>query len=246
MKRGINKYAQVSIFIIVGVILVASGMTYYIIKSNNSQKENLNPNLAPIYSFVQDCINQIGEDATFEISKTGGYYKLPQYNINNVSYYFYNNKAYIPNKKTIENQLSLYVNDNLKKCLANFDNFNDFKITGTTIKTTSKIQDNGILFNVKYPLTITKENMTYQVSSFEETLDSRFPTMYLSSLELMQQQLNHTKSICLTCLNDLANKNDFYIEINYPDKKTVIFIILDNKTIVSNKTLIYKFAHDLK
>jgi hypothetical protein len=122
----------------------------------------------------------------------------------------------------------------------------DFKITGTTIKTTSKIQDNSILFNVKYPLTIIKENITYQVSSFEETLDSRFPTLYLSASEIMQKQLNHTKSICLTCLNDIANKNDFYIEINYPDKQTVVFIILDNKTIINNKTLIYEFAYDLK
>ena len=246
MKRG--KKAQIAVFIILGVMLIAGGLTYYVSRSssNDSSKEDINPKLVPVYSFVEDCIKQIGENAVYELSKKGGYYKIPKLNTNNLPYYFYENKSYIPSKKDIETQLSLYIDENLKKCLNNFENLESFNITGKKIKTTSKIQDNSILFSVKYPLSITKESKTYYVENFQAEIASRFPIIYFSVSELMTQQLNHTKSVCLTCINDIAKKNDFYFEINYPDKQTIVFIILDNRTKINNNTLVYQFAYDIK
>ncbi|MFA5259131.1 MAG: hypothetical protein WC979_06730 [Candidatus Pacearchaeota archaeon] len=246
MKRG--KKAQITIFIILGVMLFAGGLTYYVSRSssNDFSKEDINPQLVPVYSFVEDCIKQTGENAVYELSKKGGYYSLPKLNTNNIPYYFYEDKSYTPSKKDIETQLSLYIDENLKKCINDFKNLESFNITGKKIKTISKIQEDSILFSVKYPLSIIKESKTYYVENFQTEITSRFPVIYASILELMTQQLNHTKSVCLTCINNIAEKNDFYFEINYLDKQTIIFIILDNRTKINNNTLVYQFAYDLK
>lgn len=203
--------------------------------------------MIPVYSFVQDCIKQTGENAVYELSLTGGYYNVPKLKTdNNIPYYFYNSRKYIPTKKTIEKQISLYIDDNLDDCINGFNNFNDFEIERKTIKTTSKIDDNSILFNVKYPITLVKAENTYHLENFQTEVKLRLGTIFNSASELIKEQATHPTSICLTCINDIAKKNDIYFEVNYPDKQTIIFIILDNRTIINNKTLIYEFAYDLK
>jgi len=90
MKRG-----QVTIFIIIGVVLVGLILIFLIFRlnkdsSDSDKKITIDPDLQPIYSYVEKCIRDVGENAIIYIGTTGGYYNIPEKATNySVAYYYF-------------------------------------------------------------------------------------------------------------------------------------------------------------
>ena len=65
----------------------------FLFRSSSPGEENVDMNIKPIYSFVQECIKDTGEDAIERIGETGGYYLSPEKSLENgIAYYLYNEK----------------------------------------------------------------------------------------------------------------------------------------------------------
>jgi len=234
------------VFVIIAVIIVAIISIFLIFRNSNgnTNSSNVLPEVIPIYTFVQSCIRDTGKEALYHIGQTGGYYITNFSTPSNVSYYFYNGKDYMPSKNTIENELSKYLNNRLVFCINNFTNFNNSIILQKNISSKARIEDTRVVFDVEYPLTIIKNSNTYTLSNFNGVeIPVRLGIIYNSISELMKNQTENPKSICLSCAYDIASKNDLYIDIYDYDEETSIFMIQDRNLTINGDVYLYLFAN---
>ncbi len=84
----LKKRGQISIFIIIGIIiLLASGLTFYIIARTNKTEsvepivEKIPTQLYPIKTFIEQCIDKTATDAVILIGGSGGYTDISKFGI---------------------------------------------------------------------------------------------------------------------------------------------------------------------
>ncbi len=232
-----RKKGQVSLFIILGIIIIITTSIVIIVKNNEIKgiynekvKGYINSEiqLTPLKSFVESCIEKIGYDSIVYVGKQGGYYNPPNNSIGNTPYYFINNKSTMPSKITIEKEISKYLDDQLFFCTRNFIDFPELSIIQEPSITKTTILDNKIVFNTKYNLKIFKGDSEYSLNNFNSESNIRLGVIYNSISEIIKDQTNNTDSICISCINNLINKNKIYIQIDNIDDQTMIFTVIDN------------------
>jgi len=86
-----NKRGQVTIFVIIGVILLLAVIIFVSIKEEEAKKEiapgikvsaeEIPTQFSPIKPFVDSCINKIGTEALIKIGEHGGYINPAEFNI---------------------------------------------------------------------------------------------------------------------------------------------------------------------
>jgi len=241
VKRG-----QVTIFVIVAVVVIGLILIFFLIKSSNDEnrEEIVSPEIRPIYDFVKNCIEEVGEQAIDYISLTGGYYRPPDYFINEgVAIYLYNGENYMPSKDRVEEEISNYINERLSLCIRNFEDFEDFKVSQERINTTTKIIPNKVIFEILYLLSITKGEETFYINNFEIEVSGRLGVVYDVVYNYMQEQMDDPKSICISCLYNLSVENDLYVDIYDYDNETVIFRVIDENSTVNNQDLTFNFVN---
>lgn len=277
-KMPKSKRSQIAIFIILGILIVAAIAAFLTsnISLKNKSPSNINSYGAlPIYNFVGDCVKLTGNDAIYQIGKTGGYVATPQPRMEfeenfdeGVAFYLYDagktfndtevlvpslpsatlsedivieKENYMPKKEVIEKELSLYMDSFLYYCL-DFSRFSDFNISGGKVKTITRIENGKVIFNVEYPLTISRENDTYFFSEFKSEVPVRLNEIYSLTSEIMDSQMQKQDSICMSCIYDLSNKYDMKVKM-MDAQDGIVFLVLDEKSKINNASYSFYFAN---
>ncbi len=250
-----SKRGQIALYFIIGIIILAIFILGYFFKDsilNNSKEnqitdtQNIPLLIQPINNFILSCIEKIGKDSLVLIGEHGGYYDLKKINKNpnNISYYLINNNLIIPSKKTIENSLSLYINNNLKSCTKEFTDFKkDFVIKEGKIETKTTILDEKVNFNIKYDVEIKKETQNYNLNSFNVDINNNLFKIYDSIVMSLNNHTNYSL-ICISCLNDARILNNLTIEVYNPSEKEGEYVFIDGKYSINNQP--YKFKTALR
>ena len=114
-KRG-KKNAQVTIFIIIGLVVLVSVALYFIF-INKKVSTTINSETEPISLYVDNCVRSTGEDAIYFNSLHGGYYHVPQESMDlEIPYFVLERTIKIPDRDTFEEELFLYMVDYLRDC----------------------------------------------------------------------------------------------------------------------------------
>lgn len=242
-KRGKNK-AQVTAFIIIAILIVVVIAIFLSITFKSSiEEERINPVVLPIYNYIGACAKQTGQDAIHYIGQTGGYFISPNLSIGNTAVYFNKGENNLPTKEKIEDELALYMNNMLFFCTKGFRNFPDFNISQGEIKTKAKIDNNKVVFNIVYPLTISKGEKTYSLEKVNAEVPVRLNTIYSVLEKIMQEQMKNKNDICLSCLNNLAFDNNLYIDMADYTDNSVLFLITDENSKINDDYYIYYFVN---
>jgi len=231
MRFSLRKIkSQVSVFVIIAVVIILGIGIFYFLKSDLNKKR-IDPVVTPLYNFVDSCIKKTSEDSVYFIGQTGGYFITPNLSTeNNIAYYFYNEENLIPTKEKIEEELSNYLDNMLFFCTKNFEDFRDFNVTQGKIKSKTKIEKDYVLFDVDYPLNIEKNGKTYLFEKFETKVPVRLGVIYDVAKQIMEEQMNDKKGICVNCLSEIAEKNDVFIYMYDYKKNEILFVIADEKS----------------
>ena len=242
-KSKKSRKAQVTLFVVIAVLLVAGVVVVLSLRGKMPQK--VAPEIMPIISFVQGCVESTAEEGLIFIGRQGGYYELPEESIDTYVYYFASNKSYLPAKEKIEQQISLYVNEMLPFCTKNFVDFPDFSVESQAKKVSTKtiILEGKIRLKVSYPIEIEKGGTAFKLEEFGTEIPSRLNTIYDASENITAEQLQNPPSICLSCLTALAVQHDFYIDMANYGSDTVIFTLRDNQTPINNQPYDWVFAN---
>lgn len=251
MKRSVKKEArkqkaQISIFIIIAIIIVAIIAVIFISRGGlDLGGGNVNPTVAPVYSFVEDCSKETLEDAIYYIGQSGGYFFIPEKSTETgIAFYVYDGENLMPSKKKVENEIASYINNMMFLCTKNFIDFPGLEIKEDNITSRIKIEDNKVTAKISYPLSITKGSKTYSIKNFDDIeFPVRLGVIYNVANESVKEQLLHPNDICISCINNLAVEKNLYVELNEYDNETFIFTVIDKTLPVLNESYRFNFAN---
>ena len=238
------KNAQVTPLIIVSVLIVAFLIIYFSV--NKNLVENVNPDVSPIYDFVDGCVDELGKDAILDTSNYGGYFISPELSNGEIAYYLKNGDNLMPSKEKIESELASYVDNLITFCVGDFENFPDYNIESVEIKTAANIEKEKVIFDVNYSISIKKGEKSYQLKNFNAEIPARLGIIYDSVGFIMEDQMKDKKSICVTCLHQISENYDFYVNAINIGENNVIYTIKDENVKINEKPLVFNFVNELE
>jgi hypothetical protein len=240
-----EKRGQVTVFIILAIIFIVGIGVFFFVRSDISiGGEKVNPDVQPIYSSVENCLKEVGEDAIEYVGQTGGYFTLPELSTEtSIAYYVYENKNLMPSKEEVEEEISTYVDAMLYFCNNEFSNFPDFEVEVGDIKTSAKIKEGKVVFNSKIPLSISKGDKTYTFDDFKNIeVASRLNTIYEMADDITEEEMS-SEGTCISCLIDWALEKDLFVEMNDYDEGVIIFTLRDESVQINNNDYRFYFAN---
>lgn len=217
------KKAQITLFVILGIVILISGAFIFYFKGEVSFKpEFVEPRFQPIQNYVDSCIDDVSKEALTTIGLNGGYLKFPttvEHNPNSYlsigpikdlrnPYWWYDGVSAIPTEAFIRSQLEEYIIEGVGICVANFSSFEpNFEIVQGDIDTIVELTDNNVDIRVIFPLIITDrvDGTQVKISRFIEVVPVRLKLVYELAREIM-----------------LKENEDMFLE-----KKTIDLIALD-------------------
>ncbi len=233
-----GKKAQVTIFIILGLIIISVFGILFLLKyeniknyfeSLNVERLNVPPQIKSINDFIGECFKSSSDEALYFIGQHGGYYNERVTGYEGIPYYLAKNELLIPKKEKIENEISEYINDAFIICINNFEIFPGFEITKGIVKTKTFVSYEKVSFKLEYPLTIKKQKTAYQLKSFNYEVPLRLEMIYNVSSFIVNEHLANKDEICLSCLIELSSKNELYLIARAYDNNVTVYAIADQK-----------------
>ncbi len=174
-KRG-----QVTIFIILGLILIASIGVFVFYQTPEEQQIPETVDKSSVTQYVNTCLKDVAENVVAKVSMQGGMYDpvlYKTYEGNNINYWCYGES---PNqcvnalftKEDIASQILYGIKQEIDSCL-DFQAFEDqgYEITKGVMDGTVVIQEAEIDISLTYPLKI-KKSSEVTVDSFQAILHS--------------------------------------------------------------------------
>lgn len=255
-----GKVGQITVFIILGIILLAIGSLFIFFKSDHVESTTddfVFTDTSSVNIFVEGCLSSVAEDGIFYIGENGGYYSIGGlenyfiynfYDIENITvpiYYDQSEESYLPSIGEIEYQLDLYIQDNLNDCLeVGFETFatQGWEVSKGELKVESTIRGGDILVELDYPLDIIISDNVVNLQKFEETLDLDFMEIYSIVEETLEYQKENPNYIIVGNVGDLARLNDFSYEIDYVGDDLVMYVLYFDNDLRVSESYIWGFA----
>lgn len=253
MKKtyGAHRKGQVTMLIVIAVVIVAAIVLVFMaseIGFSFGAKES--PEVKEISSFVQDCLDQTAEEAVIVIGSQGGYNELPEgsneYLYYPSPYYIDSGKNLAIDKQVLERELGAYIEENLGRCFYNFEEFRtrDIDVDLGDITANARAGRNEVMISAKIPLSITNDNSTSLLSDFTTSVKPvRFDTLLAASNEIAISETEDSRTICLTCIQSIAEKYGLSIDIvETENRNEFIFILTDEQSNFAGVPYEYSFA----
>lgn len=226
------KHGQVSIFILIGILILLFVGFFVLYGYEKLEKLPLKTEEASLQLYVETCLAAVGEDGVHFISTQGGYYQQPSYFYALGQYtipYYYDGREEIPSIEVIEQQLGMYIDNNLFLCLEDFAPFIEqgYTVAHGDPNTTTHVQENQIFYTTALEMTLKKEKEIITYNSFSATIDSHFYTLYQIAKEIAAVHPNNYE-IPLRDILLIAEENNIAINMAHFNN-TVIYKITKDK-----------------
>ena len=195
MKKRENK-AQITIFVIVALIIIA-GIVGFVLIKNNFYKE-IPKDIGPIYDYYKSCVAGIVQDGSRILGSQGGYIEQPDFSPGSqyapfsshldflgsgIPYWYYLSgnglvKEAVPSKKQMEVQLADYMKEEIEKC-----NLNSFKGEGFNIEISkasakAEIKEDKIITRITQKMIFKREDSSFSVTNHVIEIDSKIGKYY--------------------------------------------------------------------
>lgn len=248
-----NKRGQVTVFIIVGIILLFlfAGILYVtsLIKKDSLEIQEALPLLETLQPrvnlFMESCIIQIAEPSVYLLGVQGGVIYpeedstilLTDYGM--INYAWLNGEQGL-SKKKMERDLATYLEDNIKYCVGEFESFTQQDIiiepNYDKIKAEADIKDFDITFYLEFPLTIIiPDGKEIQMSDFSNEL--RMP---------LGKMINTAETLSSSSIDPLNLVDLPYKSSIFPfDESTVIYSLADETVLEAPLALMFAVRNDI-
>jgi hypothetical protein len=166
-----NKSAQITIFIILGILLVLALVLILALRKEVvtfTDKEISPTAQSAVKSFVEACITLISDEALFLIGDQGGYINVPQSISSDASlhlrtspftvipYWAYGENTNVPTLEQVKERIDSHIEQNLPSCLLGMEAFRDSYniVERKAVKADTSIVDRKTLFRVEWDIEV--------------------------------------------------------------------------------------------
>jgi hypothetical protein len=235
-----NKKSQVSIFIIIGLIIIILSSFFYI-------RFNVKPELIidngnefkDVEKHIQECIKNSAIESIELLGKQGSLnptaYIASERNM--VSYYYFKGKGFVPEKKNIESQISLFIENKMYDCINKFSD-NVYAIDAQEIRIFSEIENDFISIKLETPIRVYHHGRRDDIYIPVIELSTNLKKIYDTSKEMIDNIIKDPNWIDL----EEINKKDLDIRMVVVNSSTIIYILTDNKIGLNKEPYSYRFA----
>ena len=194
-----SKRGQITIFIIIGLILLLSVATvvyFYQARITAPIKKvvTVPEDVQQIYDYVATCTDQIGKDGLIIMGAQGGYINIPatmernpSANIPNdpagitrIPLWYYEGEDRTPTLEYMQRELAMYVKQYLPECTGNFESFKQrYEITPKgDILPVVTFTDSEAIIQVKWQLDIKVQDRITQLTEFISSFPVKIKPMW--------------------------------------------------------------------
>ena len=185
------------------------------------------PEFVPIKDEIENCLTDLSKEAIDLLSLHGGYIGLKDrpyvdYLGLNIAYLNYNFNNIVPDKSSVKKDLAKYVNENAKRCI---ENVSDVISIGEA-KSEVNLLENKVLTEINLPVKLQKKGLTFELKDFKVEFPVRLGKIIDTVNELVNEQIRDRERLCLSCMNDIAARNNLYIQ-TFSYRNDIIFVVND-------------------
>lgn len=195
-----SKRGQVTIFIIIGLIIVAGVVAYFLLRNNlPSASVQIPQDFQPAYNSFLSCLQSNTATGINVLESQGGYIYLPPFQPgsdyqpfssdlvfmgNPIPYWYYisgNNipRHQVPNVTFMQSQLAQFIDSKIRNC--NLDNYTEFRITKGIPTSSVTIQPDKVLVNLNMDFTLVKGNQTVIIRNHKISVNSELGNLFDSA-----------------------------------------------------------------
>ncbi len=244
---------QISIFLIAAIVIAGvMGLSYYMLSLDNGKTAEVviqtsSQQNEAIIIFVNSCLKTTVERGLYIIGLQGGYYQNARIEGLNgtlfIPFYWDKTENAAPPIQKIEEELSLYVKQNLPNCL---DGLSDFKKQGYAIDTGTMgvdavIGSNEVGVSILYTIGLSFEGKRIEVDHFSSSVPSEFKNRYTLINEIMEEQKKTPSAVPISFIGKLAYEQHFNFTNIYISPDTILFSFSFPEE--GNIPFIYNFAN---
>ena len=206
-----NKKAQVTVFIALGIIILVALGLYYISRTTLEKPRPIivvPEEAKAVHSYTTECAKDSAEEAVFLLGLQSGYVKVPEeirrvYNsylrIDDVflkPYWYYPGHLRIPSEDEIKQQIAGYVKEDMLDCVDNFEVFkNQYEIRNLSEPDVKvSFSENDVFVEVNYKLEIKNlaNDVTVNIEEYAASVPVRLKIIYELAKRIMEtEQENH-------------------------------------------------------
>ncbi|MBS3131057.1 hypothetical protein J4212_01375 [Candidatus Woesearchaeota archaeon] len=196
--------AQITLFFILAIIIVIAGSVYFYYQSLIvDEGETVEPDLVPVKSFIEACIDQTASQGISLLGLNGGYIYFPLIIETNPRsylqegpldevknpYWRYQGRESIPTEEYMVSQIERYTAENLRNCINSFQDFgNSFQVEELSpINPKVTLNDDKVIIEIEYLIDILRRNNKTRTrfDKFSVTLPVRLKKTYELAKEVM-------------------------------------------------------------
>lgn len=235
------KRAQVTIFAVLGIIVVAAVALLYFygrlsMPSIAQEKTvaTLLPDFAESGNAIEGCLGKILYDGVSELGLKGGYMdnsgmKKYDYAGLGVTYLYFSGESLVPQKAEMEKSLSEYMKANSAQCIKAGEE-TGIEIEQGDIKDAKVyISESKVTAEVEWQLTFRKDALVSRLDMLNAEAPVKLGKIVNEITGFMAVQLEKPEEICLSCLIDAGERNNFQIDIDNMIT-TYVFNVKDKNT----------------
>jgi len=252
-----QKRGQITTFIIIGIVILAIVAFFLYLRGQTTplvqeqQAITVPSDVAPVQTFVQECLDKTAKDGIIYVGNRGGYYNVPspKGRMDNVEVpYFYFNKTVVnvPTIETLQDSISQYVNANIDTCLGGFaplKNSGYDIVNASSPETRTLILEDSVNFRMNYSLDIEKNGKATKLELFQSSIQNVDLNKLINALNYyIISQPSYENSLLITHLIFGAKTNNLignYVE----EGNDFIVSFEDNSTeVTENNFPVLRFA----
>jgi len=203
-----SKKAQLAIFVIVALVLVAGVVIFFIVRQS-VQTEVIPQDLKPVYEYFTSCIEYQSEGLIQDMESRGGYLEMPDFEAGSpympfsnqlnflgfgVPYWSYVSgngfqKEQIPTINHMQDDLGNAIARDVDRC-----NFDQFRERGYSIELTesrsavTKISEHNVEVSLNAPIKISKGNQSITMNSHKVSIKTELGGLYNSAKNIYLKQ----------------------------------------------------------
>lgn len=205
----LGKRAQVAIFIIVGILIVAAVVLFFALKSSTEKvTEEIPVSLQQPYNSFLQCLENDLETGVKILESQGGYIYLPDFEPGStdspfsshllfsgisIPYWYYISgngieKENVPTKEEMQSQIERFLENKVKKCDLSDYMAQGYSIEEGDVSADVTIQDGKVLVEVDMDFSIDKGSDSALIKRHKREFDSRLGELYDSALAVYDKE----------------------------------------------------------
>ena len=227
-----NKRGQMTIFIILGIVLVTAVVLYFVLTKANIIPPLLTPSdaaseLRDVDEHITGCLEEVGMDYVTILGLQGGYLStgpdtFRMFNDSQVSYLCWNQEG-IPTCRNrlltvnhMEEELTQSINQALQTCINVYEYSDDVEAVAAWDLDVA-INRNSVTLDFYYPVEITRKEDVASEDEFSETLNVPLGELYEVSQDIVNEHATIGDFDQLLYMLSKLSKYTIYKHKPYPD-----------------------------